>query len=79
MREAIINGPLKHPGANAVEDEHGRLFYLDAQNVDKRRAYAETLLTRSIAEPSAIKKVKIHLFFNVNLSQILYNTEKHFL
>jgi DNA-directed RNA polymerase I subunit RPA1 len=67
LRDAIINGPLKHPGANAVEDENGRLFFLDPQNVDKRRAYAETLLTRSLAEPSAIKKVYffILIFFSI--------------
>lgn len=28
LREMVIRGPFEHPGANAVEDENGRLVNL---------------------------------------------------
>jgi DNA-directed RNA polymerase I subunit RPA1 len=44
MRKLVENGPEVHPGANAIEDERGRIIHLDRFTAEKRAAIAKTLL-----------------------------------
>ena len=44
MRKLVENGPEIHPGANAIEDERGRVIHLDRFTAEKRAAIAKTLL-----------------------------------
>ena len=50
MRKLVENGPEIHPGANAIEDERGRVIHLDRFTAEKRAAIAKTLL----AAPAAV-------------------------
>jgi len=47
MRKLVENGPNIYPGANAIEDENGRVIQLNADNRTAREAQAKTLLTPS--------------------------------
>ena len=47
MRKLVVNGPDVYPGANAIEDENGRIINLNADNRAAREALAKTLLTPS--------------------------------
>ena len=67
MRQLVENGPEIHPGANAIEDERGRVIHLDKFTAEKRAAIAKTLLATTAsgsadapARPLA-KKVYRHL------------------
>eukprot|EP00898_Chlorokybus_atmophyticus_P009008 jgi/Chlat1/9108/Chrsp97S08381 len=44
LRQAVVNGHAVHPGANAVEDNQGRLITLSLLSPQKREALARTLL-----------------------------------
>ena len=50
MRELVERGADEHPGANAVEDERGRIINLARFSKEKRRAIAKTLLSVSAAK-----------------------------
>ncbi|KAE8244306.1 hypothetical protein A4X13_0g6690 [Tilletia indica] len=45
MRDLVIAGPKKYPGAVAVRDEHGVETMLSSLTEDQRKALADTLLT----------------------------------
>eukprot|EP00163_Fabomonas_tropica_P030503 TRINITY_DN690_c0_g1_i4.p1 TRINITY_DN690_c0_g1~~TRINITY_DN690_c0_g1_i4.p1 ORF type:complete len:1694 (+),score=564.87 TRINITY_DN690_c0_g1_i4:426-5507(+) len=45
MRQAVINGPEVHPGANYVEDEFGHKIDLKFRSKEQREALAKRLLT----------------------------------
>ncbi|CAD6897983.1 unnamed protein product, partial [Tilletia laevis] len=45
MRDLVIAGPKKYPGAVAVRDEHGVETMLGSLTEDQRKAIADTLLT----------------------------------
>lgn len=49
MRTLVENGPEIHPGANAIEDERGRVIHLDKFTAEKRAAIAKTLLATTAA------------------------------
>ncbi|KAL6046323.1 DNA-directed RNA polymerase subunit [Balamuthia mandrillaris] len=67
MRQAVINGPDKHPGANAYEDEWGNLIMLRADNKQSRIAVSNTLRTvsnlssRAVRANGGVKKVYRHI------------------
>ena len=44
MRRLVENGADEHPGANAIEDERGRVIHLERFTREKRVAIAKTLL-----------------------------------
>ena len=44
MRQLVENGADIHPGANAIEDERGRVIHLERFTKEKRAAIAKTLL-----------------------------------
>ena len=54
LREAVINGVNRYPGAHKVEDEHGVMVDLTKRNRRQRAALAKTLLTRpAVQRPRA--------------------------
>lgn len=61
MRDAVINGPTKWPGANAIEDESGQLIKLVGMSVEERTALANQLLTPSAKHSVINKKVYRHI------------------
>jgi DNA-directed RNA polymerase I subunit RPA1 len=44
LRDLILNGPEKHPGANMIEDEFGRVTSLEQKDYSQRVMLANTLL-----------------------------------
>ncbi|KAL9617093.1 MAG: hypothetical protein Q9160_008083 [Pyrenula sp. 1 TL-2023] len=47
MKQAVINGPLKYPGATAIENEYGQVLNLARKKDEERVALANQLLTPS--------------------------------
>jgi len=43
LRELVIKGPFEHPGANAVEDENGRLVNLTQMSLLVPRLFSEAI------------------------------------
>ena len=65
LRQMVINGPTVHPGANAVEDEHGNVIPLKS-DPKSRRGLAAMLQKPSLASLGGgnlhgVKKVYRHL------------------
>lgn len=50
LRQAVINGPFVHPGANAVITSKGRQIQLATQTLDQRTALANQLLGQESAD-----------------------------
>jgi DNA-directed RNA polymerase I subunit RPA1 len=48
LREAVINGPDVHPGANFLEDESGNRIDLSTRNKEQRIALSKTLMTAGL-------------------------------
>ncbi|KAF2858906.1 beta and beta-prime subunits of DNA dependent RNA-polymerase [Piedraia hortae CBS 480.64] len=62
LQEAVRNGPLKWPGAVAIENENGQVIRLDGKTVDERLALANNLLAPSVdVRGTRPKKVHRHL------------------
>ncbi|XP_031567352.1 DNA-directed RNA polymerase I subunit RPA1-like [Actinia tenebrosa] len=64
LRQAVINGPLVHPGAILVENEDGKKTRLSATDENQRHAIAKRLLTPSgniKGSSTSCKKVYRHL------------------
>ncbi|KAJ3025212.1 UNVERIFIED_CONTAM: hypothetical protein HDU68_007368 [Siphonaria sp. JEL0065] len=65
LREAVINGPKKWPGATFVQNEDGRLINLEQFDESGRTAIANQLLTPTVTDGSDVphenKKVYRHL------------------
>ncbi|KAL9951314.1 hypothetical protein ACROYT_G043957 [Oculina patagonica] len=64
LRQAVINGPLQHPGATLVEHEDGKRTLLSKTDPNQRQAIAKRLLTPSTdikTRVSPCKKVYRHL------------------
>ena len=63
LKQAVINGPSKYPGAMAIEDENGRVTNLKFKTPEQRLALAKQLLTPSTPglKGSRNKKVDRHL------------------
>lgn len=67
LRQAVINGPKKWPGASAVVNEDGQVLSLEALDESARTAIANQLLTPSISGddaarvPHSNKKVLRHI------------------
>eukprot|EP00042_Codosiga_hollandica_P057788 m.860721 g.860721 ORF g.860721 m.860721 type:complete len:1728 (-) comp59680_c0_seq2:58-5241(-) len=64
LREAVINGPKKHPGAVAIQNEDGSRMLLP-EAIEARQALADQLLTPQTAATGgsslSVKKVERHL------------------
>jgi DNA-directed RNA polymerase beta' subunit len=63
LKEAVLNGPDKWPGAVAIENESGQVIQLKKKNYEERLALANQLLapTNSYGNGSKNKKVHRHL------------------
>ena len=63
MKQAVINGPDKYPGATAIENEMGQVVSLKFKTLDERMALANQLLAPSNwrMKGSRNKKVYRHL------------------
>lgn len=61
LRKMIINGPNKHPGAEKLEIENGRVIRIPADSMQKRKSIAKRLLTPDELKSSGLKIVHRHL------------------
>jgi len=71
LRQLVINGPKRHPGANKIEDEDGNIIVL-SENEAKRAGVAKRLATPSLKGGYGVKKVYRHL---VNGDYLLVNRQ----
>ncbi|XP_047991177.1 DNA-directed RNA polymerase I subunit RPA1 [Leguminivora glycinivorella] len=61
LRKMVINGPNKHPGAEKLEIENGRVILIPADSIQKRKSIAKRLLTPDEYKKSSLKIVHRHL------------------
>ncbi|KAH7091322.1 hypothetical protein FB567DRAFT_271864 [Paraphoma chrysanthemicola] len=64
LKEAVLNGPDKWPGAVAVENEAGQVVALRKKNYDERLAIANQLLAPSSSHANGSKNKKVHRHLN---------------
>lgn len=60
LKQAVLNGPKKWPGANAVEYENGQVISLDRKNDDERQGIANLLLAPSSTSVTGARAKKVH-------------------
>lgn len=61
LRQAVINGPDKWPGAIQIQNEDGSLISLIGMTLEQRKTLANQLLTPSNGETVINKKVYRHI------------------
>ncbi|CAH0691686.1 unnamed protein product [Spodoptera exigua] len=61
LRKMVINGPKKHPGAEKIEMENGRIITIATDSIQKRKSLAKRLLTPEEFKASGLKIVHRHL------------------
>lgn len=61
LRKMVINGPNKHPGAEKLEIENGRMILIPPDSIQKRKSLAKRLLTPDEYKKSSLKIVHRHL------------------
>ncbi|KAI5950805.1 RPA190 [Candida jiufengensis] len=61
LRQAVINGPDKWPGAVQIQNEDGSLINLNGMSLEQRKALANQLLTPSGSSTFVGKKVYRHI------------------
>ncbi|KAF1923452.1 beta and beta-prime subunits of DNA dependent RNA-polymerase [Didymella exigua CBS 183.55] len=64
MKEAVLNGPDKWPGAVAIENEYGQVVTLKKKNYEERLALANQLLAPSNTFSNGSKNKKVHRHLN---------------
>ena len=64
LKEAVLNGVDKWPGAAAVENENGQVINLRTKNVEERQALANQLLAPSSIHVSGARNKKVHRHLN---------------
>lgn len=64
LKEAVLNGPEKWPGAVAIENEHGQVIALRKKNYEERQALANQLLAPSSTNANPLKNKKVHRHLN---------------
>ncbi|KAH9869363.1 hypothetical protein IAQ61_006569 [Plenodomus lingam] len=64
LKEAVLNGPDKWPGAHAVENEFGQVILLKKKNYEERLALANQLLAPSSSYSNGSKNKKVHRHLN---------------
>ena len=69
LRQAVINGPKIHPGANFVEDERGNLIDLAQRSYPQRVALSKTLLTTGLYDSARNKSRSSALTSGVSVGQ----------
>ncbi|KAL5120748.1 hypothetical protein ACEQ8H_001228 [Pleosporales sp. CAS-2024a] len=64
LKEAVLNGPDKWPGAVAIENENGQVIALRKKNYEERLALANQLLAPSTSFGNGLKNKKVHRHLN---------------
>jgi len=64
LKEAVLNGPDKWPGAVAIENEFGQVISLRKKNYDERQALANQLLAPSSTQVNGSRNKKVHRHLN---------------
>jgi DNA-directed RNA polymerase I subunit RPA1 len=64
LKEAVLNGPTKWPGAAAIENENGQIINLKNKSFDERQALANQLLAPSGTNVNGSKNKKVHRHLN---------------
>jgi DNA-directed RNA polymerase beta' subunit len=64
LKEAVLNGPNKWPGAVAIENEAGQVVRLGKKNYEERLALANQLLAPSSSFGNGSKNKKVHRHLN---------------
>ncbi|KIW03140.1 uncharacterized protein PV09_05782 [Verruconis gallopava] len=64
LKEAVLNGPDKWPGAVAVENENGQVIALAKKTEEERMAIANQLLTPSSVHVDGARNKKVHRHLN---------------
>jgi DNA-directed RNA polymerase beta' subunit len=64
LKEAVLNGPDKWPGAVAIESESGQVVALRKKTYDERLALANQLLAPSNSHSNGSKNKKVHRHLN---------------
>ncbi|KAJ5682591.1 DNA-directed RNA polymerase I subunit [Penicillium macrosclerotiorum] len=60
LKEAVINGPDKYPGASAIENENGQVVNLKFKSLDERTALANQLLAPSSWRMKGTRNKKVY-------------------
>ena len=64
LKEAVLNGIDKWPGASAIENENGQVISLRTKNLEERQALANQLLAPSSTSVMGGKNKKVHRHLN---------------
>ncbi|KAI4246633.1 MAG: hypothetical protein LQ352_006359, partial [Teloschistes flavicans] len=64
LKQAVINGVEKWPGAAAVENENGQVINLRTKNLEERQALANQLLAPSSIHVNGARNKKVHRHLN---------------
>jgi DNA-directed RNA polymerase beta' subunit len=64
LKEAVLNGPNKWPGAHAIENEFGQVISLRKKNYEERVALANQLLAPSNSYSNGSRNKKVHRHLN---------------
>ncbi|QDS71684.1 hypothetical protein FKW77_008128 [Venturia effusa] len=64
LKEAVLNGPEKWPGAVAIENENGQVINLGRKNMEERMAIANQLLAPSSTSVNGSRNKKVHRHLN---------------
>ena len=64
LKEAVLNGVDKWPGAAAVENENGQVINLRTKNFEERQALANQLLAPSNTSVTGARNKKVHRHLN---------------
>ena len=64
LKEAVLNGIEKWPGAAAIENENGQVINLRTKNFEERQALANQLLAPSSTNVTGARNKKVHRHLN---------------
>ena len=64
LKEAVLNGVDKWPGAAAIENENGQVINLRTKNFEERQALANQLLAPSSTSVTGARNKKVHRHLN---------------
>lgn len=64
LKEAVLNGVDKWPGAAAIENENGQVINLRIKNFEERQALANQLLAPSSTTVTGARNKKVHRHLN---------------
>ena len=64
LKQAVINGVEKWPGAAAIENENGQVINLRTKNLEERQALANQLLAPSSVNVNGARNKKVHRHLN---------------